>query len=116
MGTFMFGSQFSESKMRKISIPCAADSRDELRDDVIRIGGIADGIGCAQQHLKADVRNRFAQALQSLPRIFMQEAQGHVEGRAAPHLQAVKIMQAAAETNLAIASMSWLRMRVAKSD
>ena len=67
----MLGSQLRESKMRKI----------------------ADGVGCAQQHLEADVGDGFAQVAQAREGIFVQKAHGDVEGGAAPHLQAVEIVQ-----------------------
>ena len=47
---------------------------DELRDHVVGIGRVADGVRAAQQHLEADVRNALAQFAQALPRIFVQEA------------------------------------------
>ena len=60
---------------------------------VVGIGRVADGVRGAQQHLETDVRNRFAQLPQPLPGVFEQEAHGHIERRAAPHLEAVEIGQ-----------------------
>ena len=67
---------------------------DELPHHVIRIRRIAHCIRGAQQHLKADVRNGFPQPLQPLPGIFVEEPQRDVEGRAAPHFQAVETRHA----------------------
>ena len=66
---------------------------DESLDSIVRISGIAYGVRRTQQHLETNVRNGFAQLAQPQPRIFVQEAHGHVEGRPAPHLQAVEVVQ-----------------------
>ena len=66
---------------------------DELRDDVVRVGGVADGVGGAQQHLEADVGHGVAQFAQARARVFVQEAHGDVEGGAAPHFQAEEVVQ-----------------------
>jgi hypothetical protein len=87
----MLGSQLSESKMRKMSMPCAAASFDELAHDVVGVGRVADGVGGAQQHLEADVGDRLAQLAQALPGVLVEEAHGDVEGGAAPHLEAVEV-------------------------
>ena len=102
----MLGSQFSESKMRKMSMPCAAASKMNSRDDVVGIGGVADRVRRAQQHLETDVRDRLAQLLQPLPRIFEQEPHRDIEGRAAPHLQAVEVRAAGARRSSRSRSMS----------
>ena len=93
MATFMFGSQLSESKMRKMSMPCAAASTMNSADDVVRVVGVADGVRRAEEHLEADVRDGFAQALQALPGIFEQEPHRDVEGRAAPHFEGEEARQ-----------------------
>ncbi len=66
---------------------------DEGRDNVIGVGGVAHGVGRAQQHLKTDIRDGFAQLAQTLPGILVQKPQRDVEGGAAPHFEAVEIGQ-----------------------
>ena len=70
----MFGSQFSESNTRKISMPCAADSWMNSCTTLSGIGGVSDRVRGAQQHLEADIRDRFPQDLQPLERILLEEA------------------------------------------
>lgn len=65
----------------------------ELVDDVVRVICVADSVGAAQQHLKGNVRNLISHLLQALPRAFVKEAQADVEGRAAPVLQRVQIVE-----------------------
>jgi hypothetical protein len=56
----------------------------EFLHHVVGIGGVAHAVGPAQEHLRHDVGHRRADVAQPLPRAFLQEAIGHVEGRAAP--------------------------------
>ena len=56
----------------------------EEAHDVVRVVRIADRVRAAQQHLEQDVRHAFAQQREPLPRVFLQEPQRDVEGRAAP--------------------------------
>jgi hypothetical protein len=51
----------------------------------------ADRVGSAEEHLKTDVRNFFAQAAQALPRTFAEETHRRVEGCATPHFQREKL-------------------------
>ena len=67
---------------------------DEFADHIVGIGGVADGVGGAQQHLEADVGNGGAQLAEALPRVFEQEAHGDIERGAAPHFEAEEIGQA----------------------
>jgi len=60
--------------------------RAEALDHVVGVVGVADGVGAAQQHLKGDVGDLLAQALEAAPRALVQEAHRDVEGGAAPHL------------------------------
>ncbi len=60
----------------------------EFADHVVGIRGVAHGVGAAKQHLEADVGNVLPHFAQPLPRIFVQEAHGGVEGRSTPHFQA----------------------------
>ena len=62
---------------------------DEELHHVVRIGTVAQQVLAAQQHLQLGVGQRLAQLAQALPRVFVQEAQARVEGRAAPALQRV---------------------------
>ena len=63
----------------------------ESRHDVVRVIGVTDGIGAAEEHLKADVGNPFPQQAQTVPRVLMQEPHGGVEGGPAPHFQAEQL-------------------------
>ena len=56
---------------------------------VVRVGTVAQQVLAAQQHLQLGVGQRLAQLAQPLPRVFVQEAQARVVGRAAPALQRV---------------------------
>ena len=60
---------------------------------IVRIDRIADTVSAAQQHLKENIRRPFADALKPLPRAFLQEPHGDVEGRAAPAFQAEQLGQ-----------------------
>ena len=40
---------------------------DEARDHVIRIVGVADRVGAAEEHLKTDVRHAGAKLVQPVP-------------------------------------------------
>ena len=57
----------------------------------VRVGRVADRVAAAQQHLGADVGRRLADAGQPLPRILVQEPQGHVEGGPSPALHAQQL-------------------------
>ena len=57
---------------------------NEIADHIVRVVGIADRVGGAQQHLQQQVRHRRAQQLQTFPRAFVEETHGDVEGGAAP--------------------------------
>ena len=59
----------------------------EGADEVVGVVGVAHQIGAAQQHLERDVGDLLTQQAQALPRGLVEEAVGHVEGGAAPHLQ-----------------------------
>ena len=48
---------------------------DEFDDDVVGIGGVADGVGAAEEHLEADVGDALAEFAEALPGIFVEEAQ-----------------------------------------
>ena len=65
----------------------------EGANEVIGIVGIADEVRAAQQHLERDVGDLLAQQTQALPRGLVQEAVGHVERRAAPHLEGEAVAQ-----------------------
>ena len=98
----MLGSQLSESKMRKISMPCAGGFVDESGDHVVGISGVADRVRAAQQHLETDVRDGLAEVAQARERVLVEKAHGDVEGRAAPHFQAEEIVQRGARRSCAI--------------
>ncbi len=66
--------------------PRARRLGDEALDHVVGVVGVADPVRRPQQHLRQDVRHRLADVAQPLPRAFLQEAIGHVEGGPAPAL------------------------------
>ena len=66
---------------------------DELAHDVVGVVGVADAVGGPQQHLGQQVGHRGAQVAQPLPRAFLQEPVGDVEGRPAPALDAEQLRQ-----------------------
>ena len=61
---------------------------NEATDDVVGVIGVADSIGAPEQHLEKNVRHGCAQLGKSLPRVFFEKPIGHIESRAAPHLDA----------------------------
>eukprot|EP00968_Pinguiococcus_pyrenoidosus_P004452 scaffold300_cov258-Pinguiococcus_pyrenoidosus.AAC.31 len=65
----------------------------ELVDHVVRVVGVSDPIRAAEEHLERHERHRLAQLLQSVPRALVQEAHADVEGRAAPALKAVRLVE-----------------------
>ena len=67
--------------------------RHEGPHHVVGIVGVADAVRGAQQHLGHQVRHRRPQVAQPLPRAFLQEAVGDVEGRAAPAFDAEELRQ-----------------------
>ena len=66
---------------------------DELLNHIVRIGGVADGVRAAQEHLEADIGNARPQYAQPLPGILVQKAHGRVERRSAPHFEAEEIRE-----------------------
>ena len=59
---------------------------DERGGDRLRVGGVADGVAPAQQHLQADVGHGGAQRGEPLPGVLFEESQRHVVGGPAPAL------------------------------
>ena len=57
---------------------------DTLLDDVVGVVAVAEDGLAAQQHLVRGVRHRLLELAHALPRIFVQETDAGVEGRAAP--------------------------------
>ena len=60
---------------------------------VVGVVLVADAVRAAQQHLQEQVRRTFAHQLETLPRIFRQEAHGYVEGRTTPALKREEVRQ-----------------------
>ena len=106
----------SASKMRKMSTPVAAASSTNACGHRGRVGGVADGVAAAQQHLQADVRDGRAQLGEPLPGVLGEEAQRHVVGRAAPGLERQQLGHASGRRGRPTLSMSRVRTRVASSD
>ena len=70
-----------------LAVDAARCLLDEVAHDVVGVVGVADRVRGAQQHLEQHVGHRFAQLVQPLPRVFLEEAHGDVEGGAAPAFQ-----------------------------
>ena len=62
---------------------------DEELHHIVSIVLVAQQVLATQQHLQLGVGQTLAQDAQALPRVFVQEAQAAVEGRATPALQRV---------------------------
>ena len=77
--------------MRKMSMPCLRGFLDEILDHVVGISRVADGVGRRAGASGKDVGHFFAQSREAVPGVFLQEAHGGVEGRAAPHFHAEEI-------------------------
>ena len=93
MAISMPGIQFRESKIRNTSMPLRADSRIKARMRLSGVVGVAYGVGPPQEHLEGDVGDLLPQQAQPLPGGLMEEAVGHVEGGAAPHLQGEAVVE-----------------------
>ena len=66
---------------------------DKSLHHIVGVGGIAHAICPAQKHLGHQVRHGRAQIAQALPGAFLQEAIGHVKGRAAPAFDREQLRQ-----------------------
>ena len=64
---------------------------DERLDDVVRVVGVADGVGRPQQHLEQHVRDLLAEPGEPVPRRLLEEAHGRVERGPAPHFEREQI-------------------------
>ena len=64
---------------------------DERLDHVVRVAGVADRVGAADQHLEEEVRHRGPERPEPRPGVLVQEAVGGVEGGAPPALQAEQL-------------------------
>jgi len=60
---------------------------DKLLQHVVGVVAIPDQVLAAQQHLQFRLRHRRAEGAQTFPRIFFEEPEAGIEGRAAPDLQ-----------------------------
>lgn len=58
-----------------------------LEDHVIRVVGVTDSVGSAQQHLERDVWHLGPHALQPFPRALVEEPESDVKRGATPVLQ-----------------------------
>ena len=62
-------------------------------NNVVRVGGVTDGVGATEEHLEAHVGNFGTEGLQSSPRALMEESHRHIKGGAAPHLETEHILR-----------------------
>ncbi len=67
----------------------------EEAHDVVRVVGVTDAVGRAQQHLLHQVGHGRRQVGEPLPRVLVQEAHRDVEGRPAPGLDREQLRQPA---------------------
>ena len=65
----------------------------EVAHHVVGIVGVAHRVGCPQEHLQQHVGHGGAQLAQALPRVFLQEAEGHVKRGSPPALQRQQLRQ-----------------------
>ena len=65
----------------------------EVAHHVVGIVGIAHRVGCPQEHLQQHVGHGGAQLAQALPRVFLQETEGHVKRGSPPALQRQQLRQ-----------------------
>ena len=112
----MFSTQFRQSKIAEHVDAGRCRLLDEIAHHVVRVVGVADRVGAAQQHLQQHVRHALAQIGQAVPRVLLEEAHRDVEGGPAPAFQREQPRQRGARRLGATATMSWVRMRVASSD
>ena len=84
--------------------------------DVVRIVGVADGVGRAQQHLQQQVRHRARAARASRSQGSSCRKRMATSKVAPPHTPPRTAAAAGARSTGAIAAMSRVRMRVASSD
>ncbi len=67
---------------------------NEFRNHIVGIGGVADGVGSAKEHLETDIGNAFAQLAEALPGVFVKEAERGIKGGAAPNFEAEELREA----------------------
>ena len=65
----------------------------EVADDIVRVVGVADAVGAAQQHLRQEVGDALADQCEPLPGVLVEEAHGDVEGGAAPAFEREELRQ-----------------------
>ena len=66
---------------------------DKFLHHIVGVVGIANPVRAAQQHLGHQIRHRFAQVAQTLPRAFLQEPIGHIERCTAPAFDREQLRQ-----------------------
>ena len=66
---------------------------DKALHHIVRVGGVAHAIRAAQKHLGHQVRHLRAQIAEALPGAFLQEAVGHIKGRAPPAFDREQLRQ-----------------------
>jgi hypothetical protein len=65
-------------------------------NDVVRVVGVANGVGGPQKHLEEDIGNAFAKLNESLPGAFAEKSHGCIECGSAPHFDAEEFRAIAA--------------------
>lgn len=81
------------SKFYIFSSNCTHRQVAELKNHVIRIIRVSNGIGPTQQHLEGHVRYHLPHVLQSFPGALVQKPEGHVERRTPPVLHGVQLTE-----------------------
>ncbi len=81
-------------------VECVEDAEDvhavldgelaELLDDIVRVVAVADDVLAAEEHLEGRLLEALLELAKALPGVFAEEAEGGIEGRAAPDLDAVE--------------------------
>mmetsp|Transcript_5723 Transcript_5723/g.8090 ORF Transcript_5723/g.8090 Transcript_5723/m.8090 type:complete len:241 (-) Transcript_5723:346-1068(-) len=65
----------------------------ELVNNVVRVVCVSNSISTTEQHLEGNIRCFLPQALQSLPRTFVQKSHGDIKGSTTPHFKREGIRQ-----------------------
>ena len=65
----------------------------ELVHNIVRVAGVANRVGAAEEHLEGDVRHRFPHMCKAIPRALAKKSHAHIEGSPSPILDRVGVGQ-----------------------